>query len=207
MKDNTTFLKLLHDEEVHVAMREAYNTLVNDDSFRLRFKSVRPSVDFPRTFAAKQRKCIKLALFDHGFEGVLVDCTVLAAYAREQVRRELCSKWSMPKAPDDSACARLPDIAFLEHPMPATYTVIDPVDPYSQPKETTMPAIKIETRTFVNGEDISKWDNSRIYELISMQETEIERLKDIQHKPKRLELEIAEREAGIEALVAHLDGK
>jgi hypothetical protein len=49
--------------------------------------------------------------------------------------------------------------------------------------------------------------NSEIFSLIAVQEAEIEALKKIKTQPKKLVAEIAKRQAGIEALVAHLDSK
>lgn len=67
--------------------------------------------------------------------------------------------------------------------------------------------IKIETKTFVNGVDISTLEDSAIYNLIANQESEIEQLDKIKTKPKKLVAEIEKRKAGIDALVAYLDSK
>jgi hypothetical protein len=76
------------------------------------------------------------------------------------------------------------------------------------PKEEIMnTAIKITTKTFANDKDIANMSDADIYSLISNQEAEIKSLLAIGNKPKRLLAEIAEREAGIAALVAHLDSK
>jgi hypothetical protein len=58
--------------------------------------------------------------------------------------------------------------------------------------------ITVTTITLVNGVDASKMTNAEIFDLI-------EALKKIKAQPKKLVAEIAEREAGIAALVAHLD--
>lgn len=73
------------------------------------------------------------------------------------------------------------------------------------PKEITMNTIKIETRTFVNGTDLKGMPKSAIYDMIAQQEAAIEKLEAIKNKPTMLKKEIAERQAGIDALVAHLD--
>jgi hypothetical protein len=67
--------------------------------------------------------------------------------------------------------------------------------------------IQITTPTFVNGEDIVSWDDSKLYNLIASQEAEIKKLEQIEAKPKRLQDEIAKRKAGIAALVAALDAR
>lgn len=65
--------------------------------------------------------------------------------------------------------------------------------------------IKIETKTFVNGVDISSMEDAAIYQLIATQEAEIAELEKIQTKPKKLQAEIDKRRDGIKALVDYLD--
>lgn len=78
----------------------------------------------------------------------------------------------------------------------------------SQPKETTMSKpITIETKTFVNGADVANMADGEVYSLIAAEEAKIKELEAINAKPKRLVAEIAKRQAGIAALVAHLDSK
>ena len=67
--------------------------------------------------------------------------------------------------------------------------------------------ITIETKTLINGVDITTFKDSEIYSLIAAQEAEIETLDKIKTKPKKLVAEIEKRKAGIEALVAYLDSK
>lgn len=67
--------------------------------------------------------------------------------------------------------------------------------------------ITIETKTYVNGVDISTLDDGTVYNLIAAQESEIEALEKIKTKPKKLIAEIEKRKAGIAALVAYLDSK
>lgn len=67
--------------------------------------------------------------------------------------------------------------------------------------------IKIETKTFVNGVDISAMEDAEIYQLIANQEAQVKELDKIETKPKRLQTEIAKRKAGIQALVDYLDSK
>ena len=70
-----------------------------------------------------------------------------------------------------------------------------------------MNAIEITTKTFINGEDISKMTDSRIYEVIAEQEAHVESLEKIKNKPVRLQREIERCNAGIEALVTFLNSK
>lgn len=73
---------------------------------------------------------------------------------------------------------------------------------------TPTPAVlKIVTKTFANGQDIASMSAGSIYEMIAEQEEKIEALSSIKNKPKMLEAELAERQAGIDALVAHLDSR
>lgn len=73
---------------------------------------------------------------------------------------------------------------------------------------TPAPAVlKIVTKTFANGQDIASMSAGSIYEMIAEQEEKIEALSSIKNKPKMLEAELAERQAGIDALVAHLDSR
>lgn len=67
--------------------------------------------------------------------------------------------------------------------------------------------IKIETKTFVNGVDVTTMDDSEVYSLIRAQEALIEDLDKIKTKPKKLVAEIEKRKAGIQALVDYLDSK
>lgn len=89
----------------------------------------------------------------------------------------------------------------------------DPVVPptiTSEKEEPTMAiatALKITTKTLVNDLDISTMSASNIYQIIADQEAEMSRLALIKNKPKMLEAELAERQAGVDALVAHLDSR
>lgn len=67
--------------------------------------------------------------------------------------------------------------------------------------------IKIETKTFVNGVDISTLDDASVYALIATQEAQIKELDKIETKPKKLTAEIEKRKAGVKALVDYLDSK
>lgn len=67
--------------------------------------------------------------------------------------------------------------------------------------------IKIETKTFVNGVDISTMEDSDVYALIATQEAQIKELDKIETKPRKLTAEIEKRKAGVKALVDYLDSK
>lgn len=67
--------------------------------------------------------------------------------------------------------------------------------------------IEVTTKTLVNGKDIKDFSDAEVYQLIADQEAEIARLEAIKAKPKKLVAEIAKRQEGIAALVAHLDSK
>lgn len=74
-------------------------------------------------------------------------------------------------------------------------------------KDNTMNSIAITTKTLVNGQDIAGLSDSQVYDMIAQQEAEIAKLSAIVNKPQRLVAEIDKRQAGISALVAHLDSK
>lgn len=74
------------------------------------------------------------------------------------------------------------------------------------PKEPTMAKpIEITVVTYANGADIAKMTNAEVFDLIASEEAAIEKLKQIKAHPKKLVAEIAKRQAGVDALVAHLD--
>lgn len=76
--------------------------------------------------------------------------------------------------------------------------------PTPQEPDMTKP-IEITTVTYANGADISKMTNSEVFDLIAAEEAAIDKLKQIKAHPKKLVAEIAKRQAGVDALVAHLD--
>ena len=79
----------------------------------------------------------------------------------------------------------------------------------SLPKKETMNTkpltITTKTFTYVNGVDINNFTSAELYDLIAREEAQIRKLSDIHHKPVMLQQEIERRQAGIAALVAHLD--
>ena len=64
-----------------------------------------------------------------------------------------------------------------------------------------MDTIKITTQTLVNGSPADRLSKSDILGIIRDQESEIKRLEGLAHKPEFLEKELAERAAGLKALV------
>lgn len=142
---------------------------------------------------------------------------------RELVRRYLDDYWNLPAA-DAHKFADMPkwDLFGDDAPQPvkpprtehliyqidaalgAIYTLTQP----NQGTTMTTPAIiKVETKTFINGSDAKNFTSAQVYDMIAAQEASIEKLDAIQNKPKSLQAEIAERRAGIAALVAHLDAQ
>lgn len=103
---------------------------------------------------------------------------------------------------DKPITAQEPDVAI-------TYNHIrQPVTETTETAETIMTkAIEITTKTFVNGADLANLADAQVYELISAEEARIKELNNIENKPKKLLAEIAKRQAGIKALVDHLDSK
>lgn len=78
-------------------------------------------------------------------------------------------------------------------------------------KEITMSTsdkeITVTTQVLINGVPAKGFTDAQIYDLIAQQEGKIAELDAIKNKPKRLKEEIAKRQAGIDALVKHLDGE
>jgi hypothetical protein len=64
-----------------------------------------------------------------------------------------------------------------------------------------------DTKFLVNGEDISKMQNSDIYTAISRQSDKIKNLEAIPTKPQMLVDEITAEKADLAALITHLDSK
>ena len=111
-----------------------------------------------------------------------------------------------PYAHDPTIKFWLDEVRNPEPKKPPPMATYSPPSPTAAPKETSMnKPITVTTITLVNGVDASKMTNAEIFDLIAQQEAQIEALKKIKAQPKKLVAEIAEREAGIAALVAHLD--
>lgn len=210
---NAAEFEKLRTEEVAQILCNVELMLTNDQGFHKRFVSCKPSPQFPSTFASKLRRMIKDACIEAGLPGYVTGDTIMSAYARELVRRRLQELWNMPRPHDDSSCSAIPNLEYWkDEPVANAFfspafpdELINPATP--DPKEDTMSIIKIETKTFVNGTDISTWQNGDIYDLIAKQEAEIKKLEAIENKPKRLQAEIEQRKAGITALVAELDAR
>lgn len=69
----------------------------------------------------------------------------------------------------------------------------------------SMDQIIIENKTLINGRDVSQYTNAELYALIAKAEHEIEKLKLIANKPKRLMLEIEVKLEALHNLVTLLD--
>lgn len=150
-----------------------------------------------------------------------IDCPHGAFY--EQLKRYFDDTYDVPPSDDGSAdtasYARDPTIEFwldkVRHPelppkkaTPMAVPAYLPPPTPTTPKETTVnKAIAITTITLANGNDVSKMTDAEVFDMIAQQEAQIETLKKIKAQPKKLVAEIAAREAGIAALVAHLDSK
>lgn len=72
---------------------------------------------------------------------------------------------------------------------------------------TTITTITVDNVTMINGEPASNYSDAQLYRMIAKEEAAIEELSRIKNKPKRLEAEIARRQAGIEKLVTYLDSQ
>lgn len=131
----------------------------------------------------------------------------------EILRRYFDRRYDINRPKDSSATAQaitnavLPELYDTPQPKP-----VDTDQPHVtfDTKEPTMnktAIIEITTKTLVNGQDVATMSDASIYDLIAAQEAEIERLSAIKAKPKKLMAEIEKRQAGIAALVAHLDSK
>lgn len=75
-----------------------------------------------------------------------------------------------------------------------------------KPKDTAM-TIKIESKTFFNGQDIANFTDDQLFGHISQAENEIKKLEAIETKPKKLEKKIADLKEGINALAAAIDAR
>lgn len=132
------------------------------------------------------------------------------AYDRELLAHEFRTQWCLAQTrlPDDNVWLRnahrvTTDLRSRANDDPAVPTTPQPT---STPQEVHMnKIIKIETRIFVNGQDVTGLKDDDLYQLIADQEKAISELEKIQTKPKRLQKEIDDRRAGIEALVKMLD--
>lgn len=67
--------------------------------------------------------------------------------------------------------------------------------------------IKIETKHFINGQDVAHLDDAAMWSLIAVQERALKDLKAIENQPQSLKDHIAEIEAGIKGLVEFLDAR
>ena len=73
------------------------------------------------------------------------------------------------------------------------------------PVNTKPLTITTKTFTYVNGVDVNNYSANELYDMIAREESKIRALEAIENKPVMLQQEIERRQAGIAALVAHLD--
>lgn len=76
-----------------------------------------------------------------------------------------------------------------------------------QPKPKKEMKMKFETKHYLNGQDITNLENIEIYREIAREESALKALGEVQNKPKRLQKEIAQREAELKAFVEFLDAQ
>ena len=136
---------------------------------------------------------------------------------RDQLRRFFDAYWCFPQE-EVNKYAHIPDWDDVETVADVKNAMIGAIlDEISKPtplkfniiqKAPTMTnAIKITTKTLVNGQDVTEFTDSQIFDLIAQQEKAIEKLREIKAQPKKLVKELTERQAGIDALVAYLDSR
>lgn len=132
----------------------------------------------------------------------------------EQLRRYFDNTWDMSpcdQSNDTASYTKDPTIEFwLDRVRYPEQPRVEKSAPIPAPKEIPMSkpqVIKVENRTYINGVEAKDYGNAQIFDLIAAQEASVAELEKIKAKPKALTKEIAERNAGIAALVAYLDSK
>lgn len=134
---------------------------------------------------------------------------------RDQLRRYFDADWCFPQE-EVNKYAHIPDWDDVEtvadelhwrpdevvKSTPLKFNIIQ-----KAPTMNTTTAIKITTKTLINGQDVADFTDSQIFDLIAQQEKTIEKLREIKAQPKKLVKELADRQAGIAALVAYLDSR
>lgn len=100
-----------------------------------------------------------------------------------------------------------PSTSLPENYIPRhTFIADEPSAPTPTPtKEPTMSIITITNQTLVNGAEINTMSDSQLFGLIAKQEQEIEAMRKIQAKPKRLVAAIEARQKAIDDLVKLID--
>lgn len=137
---------------------------------------------------------------------------------REQLRRYFDELWQLPEAKykTESADLRHLDTVYFEIGSKLPNRDSGPwcTDPLPiTPKETIMnnaatsTPITVTTQVLINGKLASQYSNADLFQSIALQEKAIKELNGIENKPASLVDEIAERKAGIQALVTYLDSR
>jgi hypothetical protein len=85
----------------------------------------------------------------------------------------------------------------------------DFITEYNNPESQAMSTkpIKVESKIFVNGAEISVYDDDLLFQLIAQSEAEIARLSALKHQPKALVKRLEELNAGIQKLVEYMDSR
>lgn len=125
---------------------------------------------------------------------------------REDLRRRFDDNMSIWDRDKDDA------ILFSKHPYytPGCSIHTPSASSTPAPKDTAMNAnitITITTPTLVNGRDVAGMSDAQVYDLIRQAEREIADLSSIANKPARLVKAIADKQAGIDALVAAVNAR
>ena len=102
-----------------------------------------------------------------------------------------------------SPSTSLPELYLPRHTFIADLSA--PAPGPTPTKEPTMSIITITNQTLVNGAEISTMSDSQLFGLIAKQEQEIEAMRKIQAKPKRLVAAIEARQKAIDDLVKLID--
>lgn len=93
------------------------------------------------------------------------------------------------------------ELAFPEH-----YET-DSAEQTPQPEEPIMNGINIETRTYVNGADISGLSDDQVFATIAAAEAEVRKLEAIEAKPAKLQAKIDALKANIVKLGELVDAR
>lgn len=140
---------------------------------------------------------------------------------REQLRRYFDEFWQLPKAQyrTESADWGHIDTVYFEigSKLPNRDSGpwrTDPLPLPITPKETIMNnaaatsvSIIVPIQVLINGKLASQYSDADLFQSIAFQEKAIKELDGIENKPASLVDEIAERKAGIQALVTYLDSR
>lgn len=187
-----------------IELHDAALTLENEGAFFEAYKKTSPN-------AYERRELIKQWLQHRHIR-------LGNKYDREQLRMYFDDIWSLNKCSRNELGEVVLEFWKDEVKYPATKhgaplaaeTVAKmfeatPVPSPTSTKEDSM--LTIQTKTYVNGNEIDKLTDGQLFEMIAGQEREMKEMEAIINKPKKLVAELVKRQAGIDALVAFLDAK